>query len=385
MGSLRPRVLVIGMVDSIHLARWLTQFQGENLEFFLFPSGPNRRIHPELLRLIGDNQGTTSFHLHPVARFSVFLWTVDRFLGLRIRATILGRWLRQIKPSFVHAIEIQGAGYLALAVEATLRALATPLLVTNWGSDIYWFQRDKGHAEKIRRLLSIASHYSAECERDILLAKQLGFLGLTLPVIPNAGGLETIEELDFGQQSLERNLIAVKGYDGWVGRARVALRALELIESHVATFEIVVFSANFRTRVLAAFLDLSSNLKLKVFPKNRLTHASLQELFRRSVIYLGVSKSDGISTSMLEAMAAGAIPVQTSTSCCDEWFTSSGVAIETIEVEAVAAAIVRGLELAKDPRNATRNLSVIKSKASKAEVSKIAKEHYTIVLATSTK
>ena len=43
-------------------------------------------------------------------------------------------------------------------------------------------------------------------------------------------------------------------------------------------------------------------------------------MFARSRVYLGVSVSDAISTSALEAMAMGAFPIQTNTSCCDEWF-----------------------------------------------------------------
>jgi glycosyltransferase involved in cell wall biosynthesis len=43
--------------------------------------------------------------------------------------------------------------------------------------------------------------------------------------------------------------------------------------------------------------------------------------FGRARLYLGVSISDGISTSVLESMAMGAFPIQTNTSCCDEWFT----------------------------------------------------------------
>jgi glycosyltransferase involved in cell wall biosynthesis len=40
---------------------------------------------------------------------------------------------------------------------------------------------------------------------------------------------------------------------------------------------------------------------------------------RRSSAYIGLSKSDGISTSMIEAMSQGAIPIQSDTSCANEW------------------------------------------------------------------
>jgi hypothetical protein len=54
---------------------------------------------------------------------------------------------------------------------------------------------------------------------------------------------------------------------------------------------------------------------------------------------------------MLEAVAMGAIPVQTSTACCDEWFGDSGVAVHEITVPVVKNAIKqgqrRGIEVAQ--------------------------------------
>lgn len=46
------------------------------------------------------------------------------------------------------------------------------------------------------------------------------------------------------------------------------------------------------------------------------------ELFRKSRIYLGVSLSDGISTSLLEALVTGAFPIQTNTSCAADWINT---------------------------------------------------------------
>ena len=34
----RRKILIIGMFDSIHLARWLSQFENEKIDFVLFPS-----------------------------------------------------------------------------------------------------------------------------------------------------------------------------------------------------------------------------------------------------------------------------------------------------------------------------------------------------------
>jgi glycosyltransferase involved in cell wall biosynthesis len=44
----------------------------------------------------------------------------------------------------------------------------------------------------------------------------------------------------------------------------------------------------------------------------------MYEKFANSRIYIGASRSDGISTSFLEALILGAYPVQTDTSCANE-------------------------------------------------------------------
>jgi len=79
---------------------------------------------------------------------------------------------------------------------------------------------------------------------------------------------------------------------------------------------------------------------------------------------------------MLEAMAMGAIPVQTSTACCDEWFGDSGIAVNEITASAVKDAIRRGLKLAEDPASADKNLETIKNKASAETIKKIALTFY---------
>ena len=102
------------------------------------------------------------------------------------------------------------------------------------------------------------------------------------------------------------------------------------------------------------------------------------ELFAAAKIYVGLSLSDGISTSLLESMAMGAIPVQTATACCDEWFTDSGVKVTEITVEKVQAAILAGLKLAEDQSLSDKNRQIIRTKANAEEVAKIAQGFYNL-------
>jgi hypothetical protein len=343
----------------------------------LFPSSPHRKVRTELKALLA-NQGTSKYKLFPGSRwFGLPLWIADKFVDNLFRGTLLKLAERSLKPEIVHALELQNAGYLALrAFESGPRGFK--LISTNWGSDIFWFQRFPKHLAKLKRLMGISDYYSAECSRDVTLAKELGFSGIALPVIPNAGGFS--EELLTAPlvPTDQRRSIAVKGYQGWVGRALTALSAVERVADSLKGHTIEVYSANQKTIVEARALAKRTELEVVVYPKGALSHKQVLELFARSKIYVGLSESDGISTSLLEAMAMGAIPVQTSTACCDEWFQESGVAVRSIDSETVAQAILRALDLATEPANAEKNRSTIRQKASATKVSEIARTFYQV-------
>jgi len=161
-----------------------------------------------------------------------------------------------------------------------------------------------------------------------------------------------------------------------VGRAKISLEAVGEMSEELQEFQIVVYSANRSVLKLARQVRKQAGLEIEVFAKGAMSHKQVLEMFAKSSIYVGLSESDGISTSMLEAMAMGAIPVQTSSACCDEWFGASGVAVHDITVPATKDAIRQGLKLAEDPSNAEKNLKTIKSKASAEAVKAIALKFY---------
>lgn len=373
---LETRVLVVGMLDSIHLARWLQLFESQSLTFKIFPSSPHRRIHPELRGLLAS-KGPARFELARGAEWlGLPAWLADQVLSNRLRATLLARLIRKESPQIVHALELQNAGYL---VARALKKLAEPkptLVLTNYGSDIFWFSRKERHRRKLSELLSMAHRYAAECSRDVALAKLLGFSGKVLPVNPNSGGFSARQLNASLPTAQARKLILIKGYQGWVGRAHIALKAVEQISSKLRSYDIEVFSSNLSTKVLASRIARKSGLSIKAHSKGALSHDQMMSKFSGCLVYVGVSLSDGISTSMLEAMAMGAIPVQTSSSCCDEWFQETGVAIRNIDVGEVAVGIETAIRLALATDAATINRDTIKSKASREKIGQQAKSFY---------
>ena len=341
----RKTVVLVCMVDSIHVARWIAQFDPTEVRFVLFPSGPNRRVHPKILEMIAkgkkfDDQIT----IVPFGgKLSLPLWVLDRFFGDRIRGFLLGRIIRKTNPDFVHALEFQHAGYITMRALAD-KSITTPFIATNYGSDIFWFQRFPRHKRRIQQILNRADFYSCECDRDVELAKQLGYTGNVLPVLPNSGGID-FNTLPNPKPFQQRRIIAVKGYDGWVGRARWALLALEALKDEIDGFEIVVFSADRVATRLARQIKRRTGLNIRIHNKGALSHEEMMGLFAASRIYVGVSLSDGLSTSMLEAIANGCFAVQTSTACTTKFLSEgvNGLTISELSPDGVLSSLKQAL------------------------------------------
>jgi hypothetical protein len=346
------------------------------MEFLLFPSSPKRRVHSELETLLSGNH-KAKYGLVCGSRYLALpLWLLDKFFSNSFRGSILRSSIKNFRPDIVHALELQNAGYVCAKALSKGKPNGVKFMVTNWGSDIFWFQQFPRHKAKLKKLLQLADRYSAECERDVVLAKSLGFNGQVTPVIPNAGGFS---KADLSAPRLppgERKTIAFKGYHGWVGRAKVSLEAVREMSEELQGYQIVVYSANKSVLKLAKRVSKEIGLEITGLRKGAMSHKQVLEMFAKSKIHVGLSESDGISTSMLEAMAMEAMPVQTSTACCDEWFGESGVTVPAITVPTVKDAIRRGVNLAEDPTNAQINLETIRNRATAKIVNKVPLEFY---------
>jgi glycosyltransferase involved in cell wall biosynthesis len=337
--SQRKQILVIGMADSVHLARWLSQFIDQPIDFTLFPSSPHRHIHPKLKNLIASASQQMTVTLKPPSMrwLALPLSALDIPFNNFFRSQLLRRLITQQKFDLIHVLELQHAGYLLLGTK--LAPNLPKVFITNWGSDIYWFQQFPKHKQKIIQLLKIASFYSAECHRDIDIVKQLGYTGKTMPVIPNSGGINLDEIPKDSLPPSQRKKIMIKGYTGFVGQALVALKACELAADHLKGYEVVIYSASLKTRIRAIKLRHFHKIRVTIL-KKRTPHHEMLKHFSEARVYIGISLSDGISTSLLEAMATGCYPIQTNTSCANEWISeNSGLIVEPFKPLGLAAAI----------------------------------------------
>ena len=344
----KKRVLLVGMADSIHVARWLDVAANDHaLEILMVPTSPHRRIHPKIQERLSNYDFTAGVGLKMswfLKVFSLPIWVLDRdwlFAG-KLRAAFIAQEIKAFSPHLVHIMETQNGGYpFAIAQAGKERSYRT--MLTLFGSDLFWFSQFPSHLRRIKGLLPLVDVLSAECARDIDHAQELGFAGQTLELTPVSGGLEASEiaSAEDGDAFASRNLIAVKGYGGTWGQGAVAIQALGTLSNKLKGRAVVIYSAE-KPAIRAAKKYLEpQGVSYRIHQKFGLTHKQVLELYRKSRIYVGLSKSDGLPASMLEAMSQGAYPIQTSTACIDGWLTdgSSGTSINVVSISQVASAL----------------------------------------------
>jgi len=370
------------MQDSPHAGRWINNLADRGWDLHLFPlhhapvlptlravtvHRPFLRIQPERVLAaprtslaawwngVAAAEGATHPHQLPhqtifplpityraeaaLNRVQVRSGESDATNAVLYGAWTLARLIRKLKPDLIHSMEFQHCGYNVLRARPLCGRRFPPWLATNWGSDIYHFGKDPAHRAQIQRLLGQIDFYSCECQRDIGLARELGMTAKVLPVMPNSGGFELAATARLRDEvpTSRRRAIMVKGYQHFAGRALTALAALERCADIVKDFEVIIFAPSLEAIERAAQMRATTPIKnITVVPFA--PHDEMLRMHARARVYLGVSVSDAISTSALEAMAMGAFPIQTDTSCCDEWFEhgKGGYLIPSDDVDLIA-------------------------------------------------
>jgi len=343
------KILLIGMLDSIHVGRWLSQFESTETEFVLFPSKKFRNLNPVINELLSsDSKVDLRLYSRWVPKsllgyFDFAVHVLPSRIKMNIRVRSLRNLINQNEFDYIHGLEIQGAGYLLEQAFHGLKKSKAKVIITNWGSDIYYFKDFPEHKNRIQSVLKIADFYSAECRRDYVLARELGFNGQELPCIPNAGGFDIAETT--GSITSSRRQIIVKCYGGQFGRGGLIIKALHKVLPEFKEYGVLLYSVTGDLIEDVQKLSECFPSRVRFAPQdNPIPHQELLLEFEKSRVYVGASISDGISTSFLEALVHGAYPIQTNTSCAGDWIASGAIgATPSLLLEEISTAIERSI------------------------------------------
>jgi glycosyltransferase involved in cell wall biosynthesis len=216
-------------------------------------------------------------------------------------------------------------------------------IVSTWGSDLVLFSKIASHEDQIRKVMGWTNILTAERAIEEEIAQGLDFNGDFLcPVYITIGMPSGSIESPINAPS-KRNMIIIKGHLDFSGRAFNALQAISLVKSNLEAFKIRIFSAN--PAVALEVERMKSELKIDISTIPRIKKDELKEYFKESRVYLGISISDGLPGSMMEAMSSGCFPIQSKNSAASEFIQNgiSGFIVDEWNINDIAAKLLIAL------------------------------------------
>ena len=373
-------LLFIGFFDSPHFARWIENvLESTDYELTIFCSSPARRINPYLQRLLSDNKSRLRVSRHS-PKFPFFAYLIDKMALVNQRSKALKSEIDN-RHDIIHFFEMQHSGYLLLPLISELRD--KKVVYSNYGSDIFWFKKYRSHTRRMEQVLSVTDLVFYECERDLDFLRKHCPQATEYVWTINSGGLRKIQTY---MESNDRDIILVKGYSNKWGQGLMSLllvlRARRIAED--SGLRVVVYSADLHVPFLAKLFFLPFKLKVETHQKGTLTHDKVLELMRRSVVHLAISKSDGVPSSTLEAMAFGSIPLQSPSACLGRFFKDgeNGFVVDSIRTDISNMLLKSTTDESFVSRARKANSEVIEKTFSSAAISSTANEGYRNLLKT---
>jgi glycosyltransferase involved in cell wall biosynthesis len=402
------KILFIGEVGSIHVARWINQLHGTGWDFRVFqpvpsayavrgeflsghvylpyevnkpdsisveytlipkPPGLWTRILRKSLRLLkitGVQEGTPSLVTRVIRKglrvLKIIPLQEESVSPETKHAMFLADLIKKWQPDVIHSLGMfvnwrDNAIVLLRAREILGGRLPCPWIVSSWGIDMTLYP-SLGETERaaVEAILTVCDGLLVEGDRDLPLAQNLGFRGKVLAKLPAYGGI-TWKPEDFCSPGLtsDRRVILLKGRDNTddvlaggdpQGRAMTAIKAFKLCRDLLKPYSIVITQAT-PTVELEAKALAASGMDITIYPNSMsLPYEQWLRLLGSARILIAVTASDGLPSTLIESMSLGVFPIHSGLEIVREWIQDgeNGLLVQPEDVEAVSRALRTALE-----------------------------------------
>ena len=120
----------------------------------------------------------------------------------------------------------------------------------------------------------------------------------------------------------------------------MGLRAIELCADILKGYKVIVYLPSEDVKMAVRLVSQSTGIEFE-FESDNWGHEEILRMHGSARLSIGLSISDAISTSLLEAMIMGSFPIQSNTGSGDEWINDgeNGILVEPNSPEDIASAI----------------------------------------------
>ena len=247
----------------------------------------------------------------------------------------------QIQPDLVHAMRYPFEGILAAIAEPS-----APLIVSVWGNDFTLHaQSNPVIGRYTRRALARTDALHADCQRDVRLARKMGFLqDRPTVVLPGSGGVRTsiFSPPEEPRPDEPPVIINPRGFRTYI-RNDVFFKAIPLVLDEVpnARFIGTAMAHEAQAHKWAAEYGIEGAVDLlPLVPQGQLA-----DLYRQAHVIVSPSIHDGTPNTLLEALACGCFPVAGDIESIREWLTNgkNALLVDPADPQALANAIIRAI------------------------------------------
>jgi glycosyltransferase involved in cell wall biosynthesis len=342
-------LIIVGMVESSHFQKWIKATISTELfsKVIVIPSDyPANKINSNGLGLEGKQRSQLKVFKLPIgSKLNNFTFRIlDLIFGLNWRAFILFIFIKIYKPIIIHFQELQHGGYIYNAkIFKSKGKRKYKVICSTWGSDLILYGKLASHELPLKQLLSNTDVLTAERVDDEAVARKLNYSNLFLAPLYITVGAKVDTKILLSKPS-DRKMILIKGYQDNHGRALNALAALSLIEEHLIGYKIGVFSASTAVALQVDYLQNNSSLDIEII--KRTSNEEIKNYFSLSRVYIGLAVSDGLSTSMVEAMEQGTFPIQSENSAASSFIKNgiTGYIVDPWDITGVANCIEKAVK-----------------------------------------
>lgn len=219
------------------------------------------------------------------------------------------KYINKLKPDVIHGMYISNIASYVIPIK-------NPVILSAWGSDLLVDIKARHHYILVQKALKKAKFVTSVSQQLTQVLLGMGVAEdkiLTVPIGLNLSEFESLVPddefyMDFPFDT-DRHKICISTRNlNPIYDVQTLVKAIPLIIKKIPEFRFIIAGSGSQAEQLK---DMISSLKIEdhVYMPGWIYKEKLYKLYKISQYYVSTSLSDGVSSSLLEAMAAKIIPI----------------------------------------------------------------------------